>query len=175
MYPEPEYAQKIVVGVIFRNSFAWYVTEYEYWYLDYTKFDRALIAGGYKNSTLGDYSNRWDIGILNEDTAECFLSHIETYRVPAYALTEMMLIQRQMYEEYASVDSPEYFNDILDFAPCLLVDFDQRRLSSQYPEMIRFETWIPDGWDGAYRSFLSDVPEAEQYWIVDGRDLFKNQ
>ncbi len=37
-------------------------------------------------------------------------------------------------------------DDLLDFAPSLLVNFDQRQLSSQYPELIRFEIYVPDNW-----------------------------
>jgi hypothetical protein len=47
-FPEPEYAEKIVVGVVFHQMFAWYVTDKVYWYLDYTKYNRALLASGYK-------------------------------------------------------------------------------------------------------------------------------
>ncbi len=118
-FPEPEYAEKIVVGIVFRQTFAWYVTDKVYWYLDYTKYDRALLASGYNKPIASDYSHRFDIAILNEDTAQHFLSQIEDLRVPANALSEMMLVQRQMYEDYASFDSRDYYNDILDFSPVL--------------------------------------------------------
>src|SRR5438067_7542856 len=121
MYPEPEYAQNIVVGVIFLHTFAWYITDKGYWYLDYLKYDRALLASGYKNTPLGDYSNRFDIAVLNEDTAEHFLSHIADRRVPASALSQMMVVRRAADKE----------DDLLDFSPCLLVNFDQHQLHSQ--------------------------------------------
>jgi hypothetical protein len=174
-FPEPEYAQTIVVGVVFRHAFAWYVTDREYWYLDYPKYKRALLASGYNKPIAHDYAQRFDIAILNEDTAEHFLSQIEDRRVPANALSEMMLVQRQMYEEYSSLDSLDYYNDILDFSPCFLVNFDRREFASSYPEMIRFEHYIPDGWTGAYRNFLAEVPQEERYWMVDGRNVFERR
>ena len=174
MFLEPEYAQNIIVGVIFCNTFAWYVTDKDYWYLDYTKYNRALLASGYNKSISEDYSHRFNIAILNEDTAEHFLLQIENRRIPASMLSEMMLVQRQMYEEYDSLDSEAYYNDILDFIPCFLVNFDQRQFSSLYPEMIRFELYIQDGWTDTDRNFLSEIPEEERYWIINGRNLFES-
>lgn len=162
MFPEPEYAQRIVVGVMFRDTFAWYVTIKEYWYLDYTKYDRAFLAAGHKSDMLGDYSLRFDIGILNEDTAEQFLSRIEDRRVPASALSEMMIARREADKE----------DDLLDFLPCLFVNFDQKMFLSQYPEMIVFEDYVPDGWVGEYREFTPEVPEDERYWIAGEQNLF---
>ncbi len=165
MFPEPEYAQDIIVGVLFRNTFAWYITEKEYWYLDYTKYDRALLAAGSKDPTIGDYSSRFHIAILNEDTADRFLLSIADRRVSASALSQMMSTRRETNEQ----------DDLLDFSPCLLVDFDQRQLSSQYPEMIRFEIYVPDGWIGIYRDFRSEIPTEARYWIVNGQNLFEKQ
>lgn len=171
-FPEPEYAENIVVGVVFRQKFAWYVTDKVYWYLDYTRYDRALLASGYTKPLASDYAHRFGLAILNEDVAEYFLSQIEDRRVPTNALSDMMLVQRQMYEEYSSLDSLEYYNDILDFSPCFFVNFDRKAFASLYPEMIRFERYIPDGWTGAYSNFLPDIPQEERYWMVDGHNLF---
>ena len=156
MFPEPEYAQNIIVGVLFRNTFSWYITDKKYWYLDYTKYDSALLASGFKGSDIGDYSGRFHIAILNEDTAEQFLSHIADKRVLASVLSQM----RSARIEANSQD------DLLDFSPCLFVNFDQRQLFSQYPEMIRFEIYIPNGWIGIYRDFTSEIPPDARYWIA---------
>lgn len=163
MFPEPEYAQNIVVGVLFRGMFAWYITEREYWCLDYTKYHRVLLAAS-KAGILPDASaDRFGIPILDEHTAASFLSFIADKQVPASVLSQMMVVRRESDEH----------DDLLDFAPCLCVDFDHRQFFSQYPEMIRFERYVPNGWTGSYRNFLSEVPEEERYWIVDGQDLFK--
>ena len=162
MIPEPNYGQNIVVGVLFQNVFSWYITEKEYWYLDYTKYDRALLAAGYTGLTTDDYAGRFHIIILDENTASSFLAYIRDKHVSANALSQMMLIRRARDEH----------DDLLDFSPCLFVNFDQRQLSSQYPEMIRFERYVPDGWIGSYRSFLLEVPVEERYWVVDGKNLF---
>lgn len=33
----PEYCKNVIVGVIHKNVFSWYVTEIGIWYLDYNK------------------------------------------------------------------------------------------------------------------------------------------
>lgn len=71
-FPEPAYAENIVVGVIFRQIFAWYVTDKAYWYLDYTRYENALLARGWSKLISRDYAHRFGVAILNEDTAEHF-------------------------------------------------------------------------------------------------------
>ena len=161
-FPEFEYAQNIIISIIFRNTFAWYITDKEYWYLDYTKYDRALLESGFKDPTVGDYSSRFDIAVLDTDTIEHFLSHIVARRVSSEALSYMLLARKKSNKE----------EDLLDFAPCLLVDFDQKQLFSQYPEMIRFEIYVPNGWLGAYHDFTLKIPENARYWIIDGHNVF---
>lgn len=38
----PEYCENIIVGVINKKSFSWYVTKTDIWYLDYGKKYRML-------------------------------------------------------------------------------------------------------------------------------------
>lgn len=162
-FPEPEYAQNLVVGVIIHGTFAWYITDRDYWFLDLPKYESAFLANGYELPTLGDYSERFDIPILNENTADLFLSHIANYRVPSHVLSQMMLTK---------IDETDGENDLLDFIPCFLVNFDQRQFFSMYPEMIRFELYVPDGWTGKRGDYLSEISEEDKYWIVNGQNLF---
>lgn len=135
--------------------------------------ERAFLARGWNRPISDGSAYRFGIAILNEETAESFLTQIEDLRVPASALSDMMLVQKHMYEEYGSLDSLEYDNDILDFSSCFLVDFDRRQFLSFYPEMINFERYVPDGWTGVYTNFLAEIPQEERYWIVDGYNLFE--
>ena len=38
----PEYCENIIVGVIYKKTFLWYVTKTDIWYLDYDKKYRML-------------------------------------------------------------------------------------------------------------------------------------
>jgi len=72
-------------------------------------------------------------------------------------------------------ERPNEQDDLLDFSLCLLVDFDHKHLSSQYPEMIRFEIYVPDGWIGIYRDFTAEIPTEARYWMVNGQNVFEKQ
>lgn len=126
MFSEPEYAQDIIAGVIFRDTFAWYITKKDYWYLDYTKYDQALLASGYAKPIMDASSYRFGIAILDEETSDRFLSAIADQRVPANILSRMMEARKEADAQ----------NDLLDYVPCFLVDFDRRYFFSLYPETI---------------------------------------
>jgi hypothetical protein len=65
------------------------------------------------------------------------------------------------------------WEDVADFCPALMVNFDQRRLLSLFPEMIKFEDYVPYGWYGKYDDFYPEIPQEQRYWIVDGVDYFE--
>ncbi|GIO31718.1 hypothetical protein J2TS6_28590 [Paenibacillus albilobatus] len=58
----PEYAQILIVGVVFRKEWSWYITEREYWFLN------------------TEMEERFGIEILDETTAECFLKKYTTIK-----------------------------------------------------------------------------------------------
>jgi hypothetical protein len=164
---EPEYAQNIIVDVLFHSEWRWYVTDRDWWFLDHMKWRDAFTKRGYTVPNPDDFSNRFDIDILNENTAPAFLSKIEEYRVEAGELSEK-LIQRW---SIITSDGEDY--DILDFSPSLFVDFDHRILYSMYPEPASYEHHTPNGWTGEYKDFTSLVPANQKYWMVGEKNYFK--
>ena len=79
-----EYGETIIVAVVFHNKWSWYVTEKEYWFLDLTKLEKAFLIKGYGLPNLGDYSDRFDIGILDENSADKFLNEISEFKAFRY-------------------------------------------------------------------------------------------
>ncbi|MDN4076860.1 hypothetical protein QYF52_02860 [Paenibacillus polymyxa] len=142
----PEYAQNIIVGVMFLGQWNWYVTEREYWFLN------------------TEMEERFGIAILDETTAGAFLEHICEYKVAAGELTTML----QTLDE-----AIQHKDEVLEFCPTLYVDFDQKVLYSLFPEPASFEHYVPVGWKGEYQNFLEEVPPAERYWMIHGSDFFK--
>ncbi|MBD1373680.1 hypothetical protein IC620_15140 [Hazenella sp. IB182357] len=149
---EPEYAQNIIVGVIYKNEWIWYVTDRDVWFLDQTK----LLPSN------NDYSERFDIPIVNENTAEQFLEKISGYQVSVCELTYLLIKEKDKEE-------PEPDN----FGVSLMVDFDKKQLFSFYPEPMSFEYYVPDGWTGEYLNFESKIPHDQRYWIIDGENYFR--
>ncbi|MET3208728.1 UNVERIFIED_CONTAM: hypothetical protein ABIC26_001667 [Paenibacillus sp. PvR008] len=143
---QPEYAQNIIVGVIFEGQWNWYVTEREYWFL---------------NTVMEE---RFGIPILDETTAGAFLGHICEYRVAVDELTSLLSML---------ADAIEHKDEVLEFCPTLYVDFDQKILYSLFPELASFEHYVPAGWNGEYQNFLNEVPPSERYWIIDGSHFFE--
>lgn len=141
----PEYAQVLIVGVVFRGTWNWYITEREYWFL---------------NTEMED---RFGIEILDETTAGAFLDRIDDLRVSTNELAQTLEDLRDVFESY---------NEVLEFIPAIYVNFDERILYSLFPEPMSFEHYVPDGWTGLYQDFLDEVPKQEQYWAAGGQHFF---
>ncbi|RUT28015.1 hypothetical protein EJP77_18540 [Paenibacillus zeisoli] len=141
----PEYAQVLIVGVVFRGTWSWYITEREYWFL---------------NTEMED---RFGIGILDETTAEVFLDRIDELKVSTSELAQKLDDLKDVLKSY---------DEVLEFIPALYVNFDEKVLYSLFPEPISFEHYVPDGWTGLYKDFLDDVPKPEQYWMAGGQHFF---
>ena len=156
----PEYCKNIVVGVIYKGAFEWYVTPSDLWQMDlimlYDAYVKKLKEMGRSQKQI-DYelgnidkfcSYRFGIKVLDTDTAPLFLKNISKYRTDTDELKEWFGIE----------------NDKSNVWPILLVDFDKKHLVSCCPEPLGFENSVPSGWKGEYRNFLGDVPENKVYW-----------
>jgi len=157
---EPIYAEEIIIGVIFKQQFQWYITNKELWYLDYNKLDQAFENGDDLSTDISSESEREGITVLDEKNAEAFLKRVESFKVDkSYLLS--------LFEERILNDVDD---DRLDFSPSLLVDFDDKKLYSMFPEPASFEEYVPNNWDGCYEDFTNLVPEKEKYWINDRQE-----
>ncbi|WP_025682328.1 hypothetical protein [Paenibacillus maysiensis] len=159
-----EYGENIIVAVILNNEWTWYVTEKEYWYLDLIKLENAYLDKGYKLPDQGDYSDRFDIAVLDEKSAYKFLYEISELKVSKVELSELVLKL-----EYTNSEDKNFLTGL---TPSLLVDFDNKLLMSYFPEPASFENYTPDGWSGVYENFIVKVPMQERYWVIDGKDYF---
>ncbi len=161
---EPIYAEDVIVGVIHKNQFQWYVTDRELWYLDYVKFAQAFENEG--DLAVDEYiePERKGIEILSSENAELFLKRIESYKADAATLLKL-------FEDKIESGDEE---DALDFSPSFLVNFDQKTFYSMFPEPASFEEYIPSDWKGTYEDFTPLIPKAEKYWMnKGGESLFE--
>lgn len=161
---EPIYAENVIVGVIHKKQFQWYVTDRELWYLDYVKFAQAFENEG--DLAVDEYiePERKGMEILSSENAELFLKRIESYKADSSTLLKLFK------DKIESVDE----EDVLDFSPSFLVNFDQKTFYSLFPEPASFEEYVPSDWKGTYEDFTALVPEIEKYWVnKDGESLFE--
>ncbi|MCM3020429.1 hypothetical protein M3582_20290 [Priestia megaterium] len=159
---EPIYAENVIVGVIHKKQFQWYVTDRELWYLDYVKFAQAFES----HLAADEYiePERKGIEVLNNENAELFLQRIESYKADAATLLKL-------FENKIESKGEE---DVLDFSPSFLVDFDQKAFYSMFPEPASFEEYVPSDWKGMYEDFTGLIPKIEKYWVnKDGENLFE--
>lgn len=159
MICQPKYAETIIVLVKYKKVYRWFVTDNELWFLDLKKVIASYLEKGYEIHNPDDFSDRYDIAVVNEDTAEEFLEKIRAFACSHEALTEML--------------TTKSYNHISDMYPSLYVDFDAKKLISYYPEPASYEHYVPEGWTGKYEEFLDDVPQALQYWNVDEQNFFE--
>ena len=155
-----DYPLEIIVGVVFRSRWGWYVSEKEDWFLDLRKFARAFGEDG-DDPEVG--AERFGIAVLDGESAARFLPFIEDRRGEKAELSDALLGRMPA----ASWD------DVIEVSPSLLVDFDRRTLKSMFGEPASFEDFVPDGWAGERAPFLEEVPEEQRYWVIDGRDYFE--
>ncbi|GAB1781786.1 MULTISPECIES: hypothetical protein [Priestia] len=161
---EPIYAENVIVGVIHKKQFQWYVTDRELWYLDYVKFAQAFENEG--DLAVDEYiePERKGMEILSSENAGLFLKRIESYKGDAATLLKLFEDKIESGEE----------EDVLDFIPSFLVDFDQKVFYSLFPEPASFEEYVPSDWKGTYEDFTGLIPETEKYWVnKDGESLFE--
>lgn len=162
-----EYGENIIIAVIFKKNWSWYVTEKDYWFLDLVKLENAYLNKGYQLHDQGDYSDRFNIAVLDENSVENFLDEISEFQVSKDELKEIILM--------TDGTNTGVENYLLQYMPALLVDFDNRILSSNFPEPASFECYVPDGWIGKYEDFLDKVSIEEKYWLINSRDYFSKK
>ncbi|MFC4077125.1 hypothetical protein [Salinithrix halophila] len=159
---KPVFPQEIIVGVTYKKRWSWYITDKGYWFLDQIKLGEEFIKKGHKID-LYDFSGRFNIGIVNEETAGVFLNYIGKHQVDTHSMSKMV---KEVCETTNDLE------EMMDLSPSLFVDFDTKRLISMFTEPASFEHYVPEGWLGIENNFLREVPEAERYWVVNGRDYF---
>lgn len=157
MHNKPKYAETIITLVKYKEYFKWFVADKEIWFLDLNKLISSFLEKGFEIHNPDDFSDRFDIAVVNEDTAENFLEKISDFEVKTEGLSRM-LEQRS-------------YSHISDMLPSLFVDFDNKVLISYYPEPASYEMYVPDGWVGKYEQFIGVIPEDYRYWIVNGNNL----
>ena len=157
----PKHGENIIVGVMYKRHFEWYVGPKKLWKMDYKKL-YSVWKVVYKRSgrtltqlerDIGSYEKfcelRWGIEILNTDTASLFLAHLFKCR---YSADELRLLRMVTRDDQKN-----------DYDASLFIDFDSRLMYSQFPKPENFEIFVPSGWTGGYEDFTSYIPAEKRY------------
>jgi hypothetical protein len=148
-----EYGEELIVIVHFEKEWMYFVSDKDLWILDQKAWAYSFHEAGY-DVPLDDYSDRFDIPLLDENVARIFLDKMQEFKVSLEMLKDVIA---EKYANKKMEEESQYF-------PALLVDFDRKELISYFPEPFPFEKFIPPAWSGSYANFLGKIPASLQYW-----------
>ena len=133
----PKYGENIIVGVMFKKHFEWYVAPKNLWKMDYKKL-YSIWEAAYKKSgrtqsrleaDIGTYEQfcekRWGIEVLDGFSASHFLAHLFKCR---YSADELRLLRTLAHDDKK-----------IDYDASMFIDFDSNIMYSQFPKPENFE------------------------------------
>lgn len=169
MAVQPKYAENIIVAVIQRREWSWYVSARDLWLMDWRKWAEAWG----QNPDETDYSGRFGIEVLDVNSAKPFFQHMSQYRVTTGYLRNLVAkaYDYKGLPTFSIQEQAELLADLWHLIPSLLLDFDGKSFISNYPEPdFAPEQFVPDGWMVKDASLFESVPKEHRYWVIDGRD-----
>ncbi len=169
MAVQPKYAENIIVAVVQRREWAWYISPKDLWLMDWRKWAEAWG----QNPDETDYSGRFNIQVLDASSAKAFFQQMSQYRVTTGYLRTLVgkVYDYKGLQTFSIHDQAELLADLWNLIPSLLLDFDNKQLISNYPEAnFTPEQYLPDSWAMKDASLFESVPKEHRYWVIDGRD-----
>lgn len=153
--------------VIIKNEgrFYWFVAFKEMWVLDRAKWVEDFVRSGMEINLQDIHKERYNIPVVNEENAKIFIDGLIK---DAYLYNKDDIAA----EFYNRLSQKTTWWDIYDLMPDLFIDFDNKRLYSQYLESMHYHKYVPDDWQGELVDFCSDgsLPQDEMLWIKNETD-----
>ena len=147
-----EYNRNIVVAVIHKGIFRWFISSREMWVLDYGKWAACYPDNDIDVSEVSEDRN--GIEVLDFDSMDFF---VENNRSSIHSKEKVEV----MFSEALRTD---YVEDVIEFLPSVYVNFDSLTLISNHYEPFSFELYVPDGWTSSYGKFFDKIPSDKIYW-----------
>jgi len=153
--------------VIVKNEgrFYWFAAFKEMWILDRVKWIVDFVKNGVGINLQDIHKERYDIPVVNEENAQLFIDFLikDGY---SYDKDDMAV------EFYNKLSGKTTWWDVYDLMPDLFIDFDNKRICSEYVESMHYHKYVPDGWQGELVDFCSDgsLPQDEMFWIKNDID-----
>lgn len=157
-----KYGAELIVVVKFNIAWTYYVSDKEFWILDQRAWAQSFKDAGYDVPN-DDFSDRFDIAVVNQETAPKFL----------WAMAKYQQTPEQLRSLVASRAKRRHWDEVSIYFPALFIDFDSRRLISYFPEPFPFEKYIPSNWEGLYTPFFEEIPADYRYWVIEGEDCLQ--
>lgn len=107
------YAEELITITHYNGKWQYFISDKDLWILDQKSWANSFRVAGY-NIPVNDYSDRFNIPLLDENTVDNFLFNMKKFKVSSKTLSQL-IINRNLDEE------PQYL-------PALYVDFDNKIL-----------------------------------------------
>ncbi len=158
---EPIYDENIIIAIKKNKELNWYIADKFLWIMNLELLSKKELEGYFLNEELRKVRN--NCKIVSNENIEIFLDNIKKYKV-SIDLLKLKILERISKK---GIDDEE----LDDFSPSLLIDFDNNILYSQYPEPFSFENYVPKNWIGKYASFIELIDLKDRYWMHKGKNL----
>ena len=139
---KPIYDTNIIVGIKLNNKLEWYILDK---YMCFMEGSDIEFSGETKEM-------RDQFRIISEKNITQFLTQIQKYKMNIDNIRLSIL------------EAIEKNEDLEDYFPVILMDFDKKVFFSQYPEPVDYDYYLPENWKEEYISFKKYIPEEKQYW-----------
>ena len=151
---------ELLVIVTNEGRFYWFLAFKEMWVLDRVKWIEDFVKSGMEINLQDIHKERYDIQVVNEEIAQVFIGSLIK---DGYSYDKADIAG----EFYNRLSQKTIWWDIYDLMPDLFIDFDNKRLCSEYVESMHYHKYVPDGWQGELVDFCSDgtLPQDEMFWI----------
>lgn len=165
MLLQPKYVENIIVATVYQGVFRWYVTDYAWWFLDYRKWDNLFndSEDGIQEDMEDDYSERFDIDIVDGENVDKFFEEIKDYEVSTQELREFFFTSTLVQDE---CDCGE------GVSISLYYDFDQKIFVDFFSEPFPYYKCIPDGWREERKSAEELLKPEDIYWMLDEENMY---
>ena len=124
-----------------------------------------FVKNGVDINLQNTHKERYDIPVVNEKNAQIFIGNL---------IKDGYLYDKDDIAEafYNRLSEKTTWWDIYDLMPDLFIDFESKRLYSEYVESMHYYKYVPDGWFGELVDFCSDgsLPQDEIFWIKNETD-----
>ncbi|MEH4930670.1 hypothetical protein [Enterobacter cloacae] len=124
--------------VIVKNEgrFYWFAAFKEMWVLDRVKWIVDFVKNGVGINLQDIHKERYDIPVVNEENAQLFIDFLikDGY---SYDKDDMAV------EFYNKLSGKTTWWDVYDLMPDLFIDFDNKRICSEYVESMHYHKYVP--------------------------------
>ncbi|EPV2524079.1 TPA: hypothetical protein ACOSBP_001131 [Enterobacter hormaechei] len=129
---------ELLVIVKYEGTFYWFVAFKEMWVLDRVKWVEDFVKSGVEINLQNTHKERYDIPVVNEENAQIFIDGLIS---DGYSYDKDDIAE----EFYKRLSQKTIWWDIYELMPDLFIDFDNKRLYSEYVESMHYQEYVPDG------------------------------